>query len=115
METGQIAWHSAYVLVLVLLHPMAQVGPLRMCPATDVVSPRSVLLFLAILGVLHHVLSVFFVRIIETVHCFRPFYVTWDRVSCIHDSVREEISPRFQSRCLWPQVQRVRRASGRSY
>jgi len=99
-------------LVLVLLHPMAQVGPLRMCPAPVVVSPHSVFLFLAILGVLHHGLSVFIVRIFETVHCFRPFYVTRDHVPCIHDSVREEISPCFQYRCLWPQVQRVRRSSG---
>jgi hypothetical protein len=76
---------------------MAQVGPLRMCLAPDVVSPHAVFLFLAILGVLHHGLSVFFVRIFETVHCFRPFYVTRDHVPCIHDSVREEISPRFQS------------------
>jgi hypothetical protein len=87
------------VLVLVWLHPMAQVGPLRMCLVPDVVPPLAGFLFLAVLGVLHHGLSVVSVRIFETAHCFRPFYVP-----CFHDSVREEISPCFQSRCLWPHV-----------
>jgi hypothetical protein len=57
------------VLVLVLLHPMAQVGPLRMCLAPDVVPPLAGFLFLAVLGVVHHVLSVVSVRIFETAHC----------------------------------------------
>jgi hypothetical protein len=82
---------------------MAQVGPLRMCLVPDVVSPHAVFLFLAVLGVLHHGHSVVFVRIFETVHCLCPLDVPWDQVPCFHDSVREEISPRFQSRCLLPQ------------
>jgi hypothetical protein len=60
------------VLVLVLLHPMAQVGPLRMCLVPDVVSPHAVFLFLAVLGVLHQCHSVVFISVFETVHCLCP-------------------------------------------
>jgi hypothetical protein len=56
MATAHATWHHAgfnqlcgildvgefgLVLVLVRLHPMAQVGPLRMCLAPDVVSPHA--------------------------------------------------------------------------
>jgi hypothetical protein len=75
------------VLVLVLLHPMAQVGPLRMCLVPDVVSPHAVFLFLAVLGVLHHCHTVVFIRIFEAVHCLCPLYVPRDQVPCLHNSV----------------------------
>jgi hypothetical protein len=90
ITTGTKVWYGTWVpllvlvLVLVLLQPMAQVGPLRMCLVPDVVSPRAVFLFLAVLGVLHHGHSVVFVRIFETIHCFRPLYVPRDHVPCFH-------------------------------
>jgi hypothetical protein len=87
----KISWirntEERLVLVLVLLHPMAQVGPLRMCLVPDVVSPHAVFLFLAVLGVLHHCHSVIFIRIFEAVHCLCPLYVTRDQVPCLHNSV----------------------------
>jgi hypothetical protein len=42
---------------------MAQVGPLRMCLAPDVVPLLAGFLFLAVLGVVHHGLSVVSIRI----------------------------------------------------
>jgi hypothetical protein len=52
---------------------MTQVGPLRMCLVPDVVPPLAGFLLIAVLGVLHHSLSVASVRIFETAHCFRSF------------------------------------------
>ncbi len=58
---------------LVCLHPMTQVGSLRMCLDPDVVPPLAGFLLLAVLGVLHHILSVPSVCIFKTAHCFRSF------------------------------------------
>ncbi len=66
---------------------MAQVGPLRMCLVPYVVPPLAGILLLAVLGFLHHGLSVVSVRIFETAHCFRWVYVSRDHVPCFHDSV----------------------------
>jgi hypothetical protein len=46
------------VVVVVGLHPMSQVGSLRMCLDPDVVPPLAGFLLVAVLGVLHHILSV---------------------------------------------------------
>jgi hypothetical protein len=45
-------------LFLVCLHPMTQVGSLRMCLDPYVVPPLAGFLILAVLGVFHHILSV---------------------------------------------------------
>ncbi len=73
--------------VVVGLHPMTQVGSLRMCLDPDVVPPMAGFLLVAFLGVLHHILSVVFVCVFETAHCFRSFYVSRDCVPGFHNSV----------------------------
>jgi hypothetical protein len=59
---------------------MTQVGSLRMCLDPDVVPPLAGFLLVAVLGVLHHILSVFSVCFFKTAHCFRSFYIPRDRV-----------------------------------
>jgi hypothetical protein len=66
---------------------MTPVGSLRMCLIPDVVPPLAGFLLLAVLGVLHHILSVASVCFFKTAHCFRSFYVSWDHVPGFHDSV----------------------------
>ncbi len=78
---------AACFLFLVCLHPMTQVGSLRMCLDPDVVPPLAGFLLVAVLGVLHHILSVSSVCIFKTAHCFRSFYITRDHVPGFHDSV----------------------------
>jgi hypothetical protein len=46
------------VVVVVGLHPMTEVGSLWMCQDPDVVPPLAGFLHMAVLGVLHHILSV---------------------------------------------------------
>ena len=75
------------LLLVVGLHPMTQVGSLRMCLDPDVVPPLAGFLLVAVLGVLHHILSVIFVCIFEAAHCFRSFYVSRDCVPGFHNSV----------------------------
>ena len=79
---------------------MAQVGPLRMCLVPDVVSPHAVFLSLAILGVLHHGHSVVFVRIFETVHCFRPLY---DHGIWIRNLVYRSKEPKSSQNVTYPE------------
>ncbi len=77
---------NVLVLVLVCLHPMTHVGSLWKCPAPDVVPPLAGILLFAVLGVLHHFLSVASVCIFETAHCFRSFYVPRDQVPGFYNS-----------------------------
>jgi hypothetical protein len=49
-----------------------------MCLDPDVVPPMAGFLLVAVLGVLHHILSVVFVCVFETAHGPRSFYVSRD-------------------------------------
>ncbi len=60
----RIQW--VVVVVVVGLHPMTHVGSLRMCLDPDVVPPLAGFLLVAVLGVLHHILSVVSVCVFET-------------------------------------------------
>ncbi len=58
-----------------LVSCLTQVGSLRMCLDPVVVPPLADFLLLAVLGVLHHILSVPSVCIFKTAYCFRSFYI----------------------------------------
>ncbi len=84
-SSGTKCYHL--VVVVVGLHPMTQVGSLRKCLDPDVVPPLAGFLLVAVLGILHHILSVVSVCVFETAHCFRSFYVSRDWVPGLHNSV----------------------------
>ncbi len=71
--TGTFLNECSCFLFLVCLHPMTQVGSIRMCLDPDVVPPLAGFLLLAVLGVLHHILSVVSVCIFKLLTVFDLF------------------------------------------